>query len=760
MSLLDSSIPYKRWDRKVFLQTINTFVKELSYFFGNINQSNDFFPGSLKKKMLLQLNENAELLEMNDLEVLLARLVRQVDSTGLEAIANQKTAINTIMDMAMELAAELKNVPESITKDSRISGNDLTGMRILVAEDIKTSRLFLKKILQMKGAEIEMSKDGHECLEKYHTSGPFDLLLMDIFMPGMTGLQATRQLRAEGETVPIVALTALASRDDERDCVEAGCTDYVTKPVDVDLLLQTCCKYSKNECNCCSEKNSSDNVLLITDNKTLQAFLTEILHQRGAIVDTAENSDTALHLFVKKQKEWTLVLIDQQLENKSWQECIKIVLSIRSNLKILLMVNRLDIDDIQDAIKSGCERVLPRPVKYEETLRILDNVINLPQETELEKTQHFSSTHLPSSKGIIRTGCDDLCDQIAVFQKSFFEKGGDRTYCRQFNEHGRSGIILADVAGHDNKSAVAASWLTGILEGMWRYNQDPEKLLKKLAAHYETSMDRDLDTRFICLLVLMYDKIRNILFYANAGIPPAYLVDTENPKNSRLLEWTGTPIGLFPGQEQFEWGQFEFLPGNRLFLATDGIFESISTEVTTQLYEYFVTESLTETVEKISDFYLRSIPPDDDLTIAVFAAADSPVPPGGSRFSILSTYEFIDHVMKDIDIILEQYDGRIDAYLVSLAVREVILNAVEHGNKKNDTKYVDIDIIPGENTLTVLVSDEGSGFSYHQSKKEKFGFGNTPIQGRGLKALTQIVSGFETMGGSVKLTFELKDNQA
>jgi len=216
--------------------------------------------------------------------------------------------------------------------------------------------------------------------------------------------------------------------------------------------------------------------------------------------------------------------------------------------------------------------------------------------------------------------------------------------------------------------------------------------------------------------------------------------------------------GLFPGQEHFEWGQIEFLPGNRLFLATDGIFESISTEVTTQLYDYFVTESLTETVEKISDYYLRSIPQDDDLTIAVFAATDSPVPVGGSRFSILSTYEFIDHVMKEIDIILEQYDGKIDAYLVSLAVREVILNAVEHGNKKSDTQYVDIDIIPGENTLNVVVSDEGPGFNYHHSKKEKFGFGNTSIQGRGLKALTQIVSGFETIGGSVKLTFELKDN--
>ena len=113
----------------------------------------------------------------------------------------------------------------------------------------------------------------------------------------------------------------------------------------------------------------------------------------------------------------------------------------------------------------------------------------------------------------------------------------------------------------------------------------------------------------------------------------------------------------------------------------------------------------------------------------------------------------IDNAMTGIDAILEQYTHRLDPDMASVAIRETLLNAAEHGNKKNKSCFVDIDIFPHQEDLTVLVSDEGPGFNYHHSKKEKWTQGSLSVQGRGLKAVAQIASGFDTIGGSVKLTF-------
>ena len=116
------------------------------------------------------------------------------------------------------------------------SNVDLTGKKILVVDDGDTNRKLIQLVLRRAGADVSTAKDGLEAIHATERRNP-ELILMDMQMPVMDGYSATRELRSKGLTLPIIALTAHAMKGDEDKCLEAGCSGYLTKPVDSSLLL-------------------------------------------------------------------------------------------------------------------------------------------------------------------------------------------------------------------------------------------------------------------------------------------------------------------------------------------------------------------------------------------------------------------------------------------------------------------------------------------------------------------------------------------
>jgi CheY-like chemotaxis protein len=96
-------------------------------------------------------------------------------------------------------------------------------------------------VLRKRGFSIELANDGQEALHKLKNSAAFDLVLMDVQMPVLDGLEATRLIRKETrwDALPIIAMTAHAMNGDKERCLEAGMNGYISKPVHPSLLLST-----------------------------------------------------------------------------------------------------------------------------------------------------------------------------------------------------------------------------------------------------------------------------------------------------------------------------------------------------------------------------------------------------------------------------------------------------------------------------------------------------------------------------------------
>jgi PAS domain S-box-containing protein len=110
-------------------------------------------------------------------------------------------------------------------------------LRVLVVDDNALNQLIVGELLRRAGHEVDLADDGEQAVAQAQAQA-YDLILMDVQMPVMDGLEATRQLRAAGLDTPIVALTAHAMAEDRTASLEAGMGDHLTKPVEVDQLAR------------------------------------------------------------------------------------------------------------------------------------------------------------------------------------------------------------------------------------------------------------------------------------------------------------------------------------------------------------------------------------------------------------------------------------------------------------------------------------------------------------------------------------------
>ncbi len=171
--------------------------------------------------------------------------VLQIENTGILFLPFFASAFK---QKIQEMQADMPQTEEFEEKD-----NKLEGMNFLAAEDNEINAEILKEILSLEKAECEIVENGQLAVERFENAqeGEFDAILMDVQMPVMNGYDATRAIRAlerkDAREIPIIAMTANAFAEDEKEALNAGMNVHLAKPIDIELLRQVIRQYTKGK---------------------------------------------------------------------------------------------------------------------------------------------------------------------------------------------------------------------------------------------------------------------------------------------------------------------------------------------------------------------------------------------------------------------------------------------------------------------------------------------------------------------------------
>jgi CheY-like chemotaxis protein len=167
------------------------------------------------------------------------RLQKYASSIVVKGARSPERLLDEVTLFLHQVEAELPAERQRMLKQARDREAIFEGRRILIVEDDVRNIFALSSVLEPKGAKIVIARNGREALEALENTPGIDLVLMDLMMPEMDGLTAMREIRKRPQwgRLPVIALTAKAMQDDREKCREAGASDYISKPLDVEMLL-------------------------------------------------------------------------------------------------------------------------------------------------------------------------------------------------------------------------------------------------------------------------------------------------------------------------------------------------------------------------------------------------------------------------------------------------------------------------------------------------------------------------------------------
>ncbi|MDR5837631.1 response regulator [Caballeronia sp. LZ034LL] len=167
-----------------------------------------------------------------------AELLRYSQSIIIKGARSPERLLDEVTLFLHKVETDLSADRQAMLHVSRSRDRVLDGRRVLLVDDDIRNIFSLSSALEHQGLKVDIGRNGFEAIEALNKNPDIDVVLMDVMMPGMDGLEATRRIREDARfrKLPVIAITAKAMKDDQEQCLAAGASDYLAKPIDIDRL--------------------------------------------------------------------------------------------------------------------------------------------------------------------------------------------------------------------------------------------------------------------------------------------------------------------------------------------------------------------------------------------------------------------------------------------------------------------------------------------------------------------------------------------
>ncbi|MFC3116992.1 response regulator [Cellvibrio fontiphilus] len=264
------------------------------------------------------------------------------------------------------LSFNMEQASEQNVEVPRFSG------RVLVADDLRDIRMLIGYFVQLTGAEVMYASNGADVVRTLNTEKSLgrklDLVLMDIHMPVMDGHQAAQQLRREGFSLPLVALTAAHMKGDMDRCFDSGFTAYLGKPLDQARLYNCLSRFLPSHADTESAVGAeAKSILVVEDDADALAAMGGLLTLLGWKVFSAQSANEALSVLQVDSVQ--SVLVDLHLPDMNGYECAARIHERHPDIRIIIASGELA--DAKRSVEAGVSASLLKPVSLDQLEAIL-----------------------------------------------------------------------------------------------------------------------------------------------------------------------------------------------------------------------------------------------------------------------------------------------------------------------------------------------------------------------------------------------------
>jgi len=686
---------------------------------------------------------------------------------------------------------------------------------ILFVDDDEIISAIARQGLQNLGYRVSCFTRPEEALEAFRLQPDrFDLVFMDLNMPGLSGTDLARKIQEVRPGVPMVLVTSLASANGLSSSDHAAFQGIVTKPFTALDLAGNLRKALQAQARSAvpaapvpvrtapaafpAASSSAPLILLAEDSHMTRAMIRTWLNHAGYGVQEARDGLAAWEQFTQAAQGSTpfdLLLTDVVMPRMDGLELVQLVRRADATLPIAVLTSNDDKETVKTALHLGVNEFLNKPFERGDLIACVEALL-ADRSTRLDarRSQETARAVRIAQKSMV--AAPEKGVPLFTLYEPLSDAGGDVFRCFKCAD-GSILFILADVAGHSVLSSYAVASFLGMLStyvrecyglmtlapnqdsgeaelacsvnGCGRYGQQECNPLPHLAMKLNYAIQNGPFSEVpVCTLLGLWTPATGRLQLLNAGIPHG-LHSHRSTGTTESIAINGTPLGVFM-ETALDSVDLQLEPGDRMLFGTDGFFEVLSEQK--RPFEESAPGQWQAVSSSPLDWALSAVCEAarthgngviaDDLLVVGFEQPSLEPPLDELVLRLPSTPRAVDLACDRLQDCLKASASRWSVrqerrFDIILAVREALTNAVLHGNGGRPGNSVCLRCRPDpeRRALVVSVADEGQGFDLEAHRPPE-----DPLseRGRGIPLIRHHAQEVRMTGAALTMTFQLEES--